>query len=414
MSIAHDTLVAPDPGPGLRARARTGRVWLVAGGLLAALVLLLVVTSRPSDYTPLSTENATESGTRAVAQILRGHGVDVRQIDRLSQARVSDPAAATVVIANPEWLTSGQLDSLTEYPGDLVILGADDAAFERLGLPIETASAFLAEETTAACEDPDALAAGTVETAYLGVRSTGADAGDLCFTQRSGVSAMARFVESGRTVTVIASTDVMTNGSLDRLGHAALALRVTGAHPDVIWYLSDGLDPTLLTWGGESTQGGGDGTDGSGAGSGPLDELAANPDFLPPGTGTALYALALALVFAAVWRGRRFGALVPEPLPVVVRSSEATRGRARLYRRARAAGRSAAGLRAAAAMRIARRIGVPRTASRADLVDAIRRATGRSTAQIEDLLYGPPPADDAALLTLLTALDSLESEVHRP
>lgn len=413
MSIAPDTLIAPDPGPGLGARARAGRVWLVAAGLLAALVLLLVVTSRPSDYTPLSTENATDTGTRALAQILRAHGVEVRQIDRLSQARIGDPGASTVVIANPEWLTSGQLDSLADYPGDLVILGADDATFDGLGVPLESASAFLAEETSANCEDPDALAAETVETSYLGVRPTSADTGEFCFTQRSGVSAMARFVDGERTVTVIASTDLMTNGSLDRLGHAALALRVTGVHPQVTWYVSDGLDPTLLTWGGDGTQGGG-GTDGSGAGDGALDDLAANPDFLPPGTGTALYALALALVFAAVWRGRRFGALVPEPLPVVVRSSEATRGRARLYRRARAAGRSAAGLRAATALRIGRRIGVPRSASRTELVDAIRRATGRSTVQIEDLLYGPPPPDDAALLTLLTALDALESEVHRP
>ena len=43
----------------------------------------------------------------------------------------------------------------------------------------------------------------------------------------------------------------------------------------------------------------------------------------------AVIVLALAVV-----RGRRFGRLVIEDLPVVVRATETTRGRGRLYRRA--------------------------------------------------------------------------------
>ncbi|MDN4490178.1 DUF4350 domain-containing protein [Demequina sp. SYSU T00068] len=411
MSVGRESLVTTDPGPGIAARARGGRPWLVAVVLLAAIVALLVVTSRPSDYTPLSTENSTDTGTRALAQILRQHHVEVTQIDRLSRAGIADPAATTVVVANPELLTSGQLGSLADYPGDLVLLGADDSAFAALGLPVETALGFLPEVADAACQDPDAVAAGEVRVDHLGVRATAGGDVTVCFAQRDGAGAMARVEDGARTLTVIASTGLVTNGRLADLGHAALALRVTGRHPDVVWYVADGFDPTLLTWAGDDAGGGsGDG----GVGRETLSELEASPDFLPPGTGTALYALGLALVFAAIWRGRRFGALVREPMPVVVRSSEATRGRARLYRRARATGRSAAALRAATATRIARRIGVPRTAGRADLVESIRRATGRSTAEIEALLYGAPPADDAALLTLLTALDALESEVHRP
>ena len=38
---------------------------------------------------------------------------------------------------------------------------------------------------------------------------------------------------------------------------------------------------------------------------------------------------------AAIWRGRRFGPLVPERLPVTVRAAETTEGRARLYAHAR-------------------------------------------------------------------------------
>src|SRR5690606_10490700 len=118
-------------------------------------------------------------------------------------------------------------------------------------------------------------------------------------------------------------------------GNAALALRLAGKRENVAWYLADWFDDTVLS---------GD------PGEPPTFE--ANPDFLPPGFGTALYALGLTALVAAFWRGRRFGPLAVEPLPVVVPAKEATRGRARLYRRARAYGRATAALRASTARRI--------------------------------------------------------------
>ncbi|BDZ42901.1 hypothetical protein GCM10025865_22000 [Paraoerskovia sediminicola] len=106
------------------------------------------------------------------------------------------------------------------------------------------------------------------------------------------------------------------------------------------------------------------------------------------------------------------GRLVSEPLPVVVRSSETTRGRARLYRAGGARGHAAAGLRALTAQRLARRLGVPASAGRDVVVEATARACGRTPDEIQHILYGPPPTDDAALLELATRLDTLESEVH--
>jgi hypothetical protein len=108
------------------------------------------------------------------------------------------------------------------------------------------------------------------------------------------------------------------------------------------------------------------------------------------------------------------GPLVVEDLPILVRSAEATRGRARLYRAARARGHAAAGLRASAADRIASRLGLARSSDANTVVDAVVAATNRPSQQVADLLYGPPPADDAALAELARRLDILESEVHRP
>ncbi|WP_296667559.1 DUF4350 domain-containing protein, partial [Demequina sp.] len=317
MTTATDFRTAP-AGPGLKARARSGRWGIVAVLLFVLLVASLALGARPGDYTALSTENSTPTGTRALAQILRDHGVEVRQVDRLAQARVTDPENTTVVIAEPALLTDGQAGSLAEYPGDLVLVGSGDTAFDALGIPIREAPVPLPEAASAQCADPDAAAAQEVRVEDWGVVGTGSVVGagvDLCFAQRGGVSAYAAARDGGRSVAVIASTGIVTNGALDQLGHAALAIRATGRHPQVVWYVADGLDPSLLTW------------SGSGAGAEPPSEIDATPDFLPPGTGSALYALALAALVGAFWRARRFGALVPEPLPVVVRASEATRGR---------------------------------------------------------------------------------------
>ncbi len=396
---ARADLLTTAPGPGLRARARRGRLGIVAALVFVGILALLVVGSRTGDVVPLSTENSRAAGTRAVAQILRDHGVEVRQVDRLGQARVDDPSATTVVIANPYLLTPSQLDSVVRYPGDVVLLGSSDESLAALGVDAREAPVLLPRTVDAACADPDASAAGTAVVSDWGLVATG-DSAELCFLD-GDVAAFARATSAGRTVTVIASTPLVTNAQLDREGHAALAIRALGRHPDVVWYVADGFDASLLA------------TPGSGGGEAPT-EVEATPDLLPPGTGSALYALALTALVAAFWRARRFGALVAEPLPVVVRASEATRGRARLYRRARATGRSAASLRAAAALRMGRRIGVPRSEDRATLVNAIARAAGRPAQDVDRMLYGPAPADDAALLTLISELDALESEVHRP
>ena len=134
---------------------------------------------------------------------------------------------------------------------------------------------------------------------------------------------------------------------------------------------------------------------------------------MPPVVPVLALQLLLVVVVTAVWRGRRLGRLVAEPMPVVVRAAETTRGRGRLYRRGRSYGHAGAALRAGTASRSAARLGLPRSAPAPLVVDAVARATGRRPADVEALLYGPPPTDDRALAQLAHDLDHLESEVHR-
>lgn len=393
--------VSATAGPTITARARRSPLLFVGLVLFIFIIVLLVTQSRPADYRPLSIDNPSPTGTRALAQILRGQGVEVRQASLLGDAHISDPENTTLVIADPSYLDGPQVDSIAAYPGDVVFLGLGQEALEsaRVGLYLDYADAGIS--VSAECADADAAAAGQILTGQdsIVVDGPGDQGTSLCFPDSYGAYGYARVDSDLGTRTYLANPDLATNAQLDQLGNAALALRATGRHESLVWYLGDYGDATMLTWGGD----------------GPTpSEVAVSPDFLPLGTTDALFALGLAALVAALWRGRRFGPLVTEPLPVVVRSSEATRGRARLYRRARATGRSTAAIRGLTALRIGKRLGVPRAAGREGLVQAVTRATGRPAAGVESLLYGPPPASEADMMYIVEQLDQLESEVHRP
>jgi hypothetical protein len=249
------------------------------------------------------------------------------------------------------------------------------------------------------CDDPTARAAGTVQLAPgLYDSSTSGDAVRpvLCWPDGTGAFAYARLDFSDRSVTVVSDPAVLRNGSVLEEGNAALALWMLGQHEDLVWLVPNPMDVT------------------TGDDDPPPAERGQVNALMPPGSAPVVLVAVLAAVLLALWRARRLGPLVVEELPVLVRSAEATRGRARLYRAARARGHAAAGLRAATADRIASRLGLARSSDANTVVDAVVAATNRPSQQVADLLYGPPPADDAALAELARRLDILESEVHRP
>ncbi|MFZ5851956.1 MAG: DUF4350 domain-containing protein, partial [Actinomycetota bacterium] len=74
---------------------------------------------------------------------------------------------------------------------------------------------------------------------------------------------------------------------------------------------------------------------------------------------------------------------------------------------------AAAELRGAAAARLRARLGLPAHAAPAALAAGVAGHTGRSPAEVGELLYGASPADELALVRLADALDAVEREVRR-
>ncbi len=144
---------------------------------------------------------------------------------------------------------------------------------------------------------------------------------------------------------------------------------------------------------------------------------------LPAWLVPSLWLLLGASLVAILWRGRRFGPLVTEPLPVTVRATETTVSRGRLYHRARDRGHAAAALRRGTRQRTAVRLGLPvrdpdpRADPRADpLVVEVARHTGRTPDEVAWLISptAEAPGSDEELRSLAGRLAELDREVRHP
>lgn len=390
----------PAAGPSLRSRLWSLR--LVIGASLALLVILVLVISRAetTSSADLSTRNSDPDGAMATAEILRSQGVRVDEVTYLSRIHISDPTTTTLAIALPTNLSGTQIDSILAYPGDLVFIGAGPELVDALGGGLQY-STVGNDPRFAGCSDPDATAAGYTTAVSPRIRATSAIDTAVCFADAEGYGTYVRLAQDGRRIVIIADPVIAMNRDLAEEGNAALVLRALGKNRNLIWYVGE-IDDTTTFIDPDSPE--------------PAipDSVTATSDFVPRGTVDALWALAFAGLVATLWKGRRMGPLVTEPLPVIVHASESTRGRGRLYQRARAFGRASAALRAAAAERMGRRLGVPRSADAPALIAAIVGASNRDPRAIERLLYGPPPRSEQDMMALAEELDTLEKEVQRP
>ncbi|UFU02184.1 DUF4350 domain-containing protein [Ruania suaedae] len=353
--------------------------------LLAGTVVLGILVPRESSE-PLAPANPEPDGARAAAQILSERGVEVQEVTTTRAVLEAAGPGSTLLITDPQDLRESQLRALREVGADVVVTNLGFSPIEALTEQV-TVSGGGAQGTYAAeCGDEHASAAEEITTAGPGVLPTGNVEGCFPLEGEEGAYAFATWREGEQRWSVLPNPYPLTNEGLAQAGNAALTLRLLGQHEHLTWYVPDPADPF-----GTSSDG-------------------APTPVIPTAVWWFSGLLALTLV---LWRGRHLGRVVVEPLPVVVRATETIRGRGRLYRRARAFGHAGAALRAGTVRRLARRTGLARTAQPGEVVDALARASGRRPEEIDSLLYGPPPTDDATLLTLTHALDTLEGEVHR-
>lgn len=405
------------------------QVWNRVRGLLIALAILLVAgialaAVRSGDqHGRLDPRSADPLGSRAVAELLKDRGVPTRVVTTLAEAAEGAGPDTTLVVTSPNLLTFHQQRTLRNATqtsgGRTVLLSAGPPSVHILAPDVTPALDTSVAARDPRCSLPAARSAGAVDIG--GVRyTTDSPNSDACYPA-DGLPTLLRVDASdGGDTVLLGSPDLLYNERLAEQGNASLALQLLGSRTHVVWYLPSLSDPSAT----ESGSGSGDDNSGDGGGGdnngGEREEQGGGGnessflDLIPSGWLWGTLQLALAAVLAAVWRSRRLGPVIAERLPVAIRASEATEGRARLYRKANARDRAASVLRTETRTRLASLLGVPPSEAHTPeaLLPAVSAQLPDNSPDPRTLLFGPAPADDAALIRLTDQLDALEREVR--
>ncbi|MDN3028721.1 DUF4350 domain-containing protein [Streptomyces sp. S.PB5] len=391
------TLPATSVSPTARQLWTRSRGIVLALALLLAAAVTIAVIRSDARHGNLDPRSADPLGSRAVAELLADRGVSTRVVTTLDEARTAAGPDTTLLVALPDLLTHRQqtrLHSATAASGGRTVLIAPGGASVGRLAPDVTADPATSTDSTLDpdCDLPAAQRAGAADTGGIRYTTLHPDA-DACYpSQRLATLLRIPATRGGDTV-VLGAPDILHNDRLDEQGNASLALQLLGSRPHLVWYLPSLSDSSAAT-----------------------EDERSFFDLLPAGWKWGTLQLFIAAALAALWRARRLGPLVPEKLPVAIRASETVEGRARLYRKANARDRAAAALRSTTRTRLAPLVGVPVAQAHAPeaLLPALSAHLHSDGQTLPTLLFGPPPRDDAALISLADQLDALEREVRRP
>ena len=373
---------------GLRNWWRRGRTWLIIA-IIVVLGGVGIAALEPPPANPyLNPRDVSPFGTHALADIMVELGHEVVTVTSAPLAERAATRGSTLVITSPDYLSRTDLQALGRVQASIVLVEPDPVSLAAIAPPVSLIGHPRGVKLTPpACRLRAAMLAGSADMGGVNLRVNGLDTpAQQCYRSRSGPT-LVQVQLRGRTVTVLATSSPLTNASLADQGNAALSINLLPTRR-IVWLVPDQVAvPAATTAGPKSFT-----------------------DLVPLAANLVIIQLVLAALLAAAWRARRFGPLVAEPLPVVVRAAETTEGHGRLYRARHARAQAAEALRSAARIRLERAAGLPAGSGQDAVVSAFAQRTAMPAARIAELLYGRAPASDQALVSLARDLDQLERE----
>lgn len=379
--------------PTVRSSLRRWVFWISMLGVVLLIVLVLTLVTRGAGVggAPLAPDNAAPPGAMALAEVLRSQGVTVTHANSLVEARAalgSNADASLFVVDNLDVLTGQQLASLDHRASAMVIM---TPAFNQLdGFIDEIAPGGQVDGLlTADCDVPAVVAAGNITGDGFGYRLIDDLPGATeCYDSGHDVASLIQFERDGTTITVIGTERAFSNEGIGVAGNAALALWLLGTSNELVWYEANIVDAAVP---GVSTIG----------------------ELTPAWVSAAIVLLGITIVALAVWKGRRFGPLVIENLPVTVRASETMEGRARLYQKSTARLHALDTLRVGAVARLAALSGLGRSATIDDVIYRVVASTGFDEQYVRGVLVDAVPHTDSDLMRLSDSLLQLERATEK-
>ncbi len=364
-------------------RRKTGLVLMIALIVAAWLAVMVWIALQPQRTDgSLGVDDETDDGAAALTSVLEDHGVAIRPVQSMTQLRSElerNPDATVLFHDKHQAMANASYERLSEL-ADLV--PADQRVFA--GLPDTPSSELVAGvygsrplgfvehiDAEPTCRIDAALEAGNIGGFRQGVIV--ADEAYGCFAvvdETTGETEPAyAFAESPEGTLIFADWRMLSNAGLYDNGTATLALWSLGRAETVLWFQPDfQFDPD---------------TDGQ-----------LSPVQLPD---WARMGLVWAVIVTGIWllyRGRRTGPVIVEPLPAEVPAAETTVGRGRLYAKTKQRRHALSTMQQASLARLARILRLGNRASQ----DAVLTETARQLqVPLSDLQrFYSTPTDDVA------------------
>lgn len=385
-------------------------VWLVVA--IAALAALTYLSWPDTAYETYDPKSPAPSGTKALAEVLKDEGVDITLVHFPDEIPDST-AGSTFAIIGSNYLNPDQFLEAIDKARDadrIVLVDIDDWILSEIDLsfPVDYShvSYFgrLPETDADPVPEEDArelsLKADPCSDIFGKTREISnrswfyeptAEVTDyrMCFTDDIGGYIVALAPRDNLPQTVLFEVgDIFKNESITDYDNAAAALTLLGSNEKLIWYFPQpdtnfNIDPTAGTY------------------------WVFFPDWFFP----ASYLLLFITLAVMVWKGRRFGRLATERLPITIKSTETTRSLGRLYERSSDTGVTLTHLQDDTRRRLIRLLNLPPTTSEEIVVTAIANRTERDPDQVRHLLYGSLGGPESHMLGLANELAALIQEV---
>jgi hypothetical protein len=377
-------------GSGARSGARRALPWVAVA---LGLALVVAVAGRgPEEGNPLDPASPGPLGTKGLVEVLRGLG------GRVSVSADRPGAGTETALLLSDDLTPERRRGVLDWVGrggTLVVAdpGSGVTEVEPVG---STRIGLLDAEIERRCEvaalgDVGRVAAPggvvfKVPEGPAGSGGTGGGGARACFPRNDGAWLLVQPLGEG-TVVRLGGASVLVNQELGEADNAillaSLLVPVEGTTVQV-------LQPPLP----------GGGTAGLG-------------DLIAPRVRLALWQLVVAFVLLALWRARRLGRPVAEPQPVQLPGAELVAAVGNLLQRAKGRGQAAGLLTDDLRRSLAERLGLPPSAPADQVADAVAARTAVPRERVLRTLTQTTPGDEAELVALSQAIDTVRREVTR-
>ena len=382
--------------PTLRAWLHRSSFWIITSIAIVAIAIVSMLISGGAQATgrALAGDSPSPAGSMALVEVLREQGVTVTLADSLTEVRAAAGDNSTVLLYDAnDYLDADQLTELADLAAHTVVVAPSFLALQALAPTVGFGGVSEAESLSADCSVPAANRAEQIVPGGDTLSIPQKNAHPLvtgCFASGTDKFSLVQVENdtTGGIVTLVPDARVFNNENVSGYGNAALALGLLGPSDSLVWYL-----PTLADL----------------PRTGPPSLADLTPGWVTP----VLLLLVLTTLAAAVWRGRRFGPLVSENLPVTVKASETMEGRARLYARGNARLRALDALRVGSVQRLARTVGLGRLAHLDDVIGSVAAITGSAPSEVRRVVVDAVPASDAQLVALSDSLQALERATSR-